>query len=509
MKENKSLVTGIIILAVVVIGYVLWVSYANKKVREVVDANLENIELWMESGGDEVTIAYDDVKVHSFSLRPRASVYKLHIKVEEQRGGREMHIALPEVVYTPKTFNMRSYKLEVLDSVTLLASDRDGEQESTLIDFSATPVLHVSEKGNGDTHYAIDVPEHISLTEASEQTDLASALKTDIAFASAPQVEWAMNSEGISLDKNAVFPQTTVTYAGELLAKIDGITLESRHSEVEGGLHRYATLAKLDNLVFAAPELQELNPISLVNDVTYTGPVGVSDDGAPLQGPQHLQLKNVAWMSGLMSVFVNGDISFEPEKEKFPTGQLSLRFDDVDAFLDYAKMQRPNTEEFLLKLRDALEQISGTTLEQGGEVTINIERKPNGRLFIGELSLEESLGLFIEMAMQLPDFSDVAPAAVEDESEAGEAAPVEEAAPISENEAMETGDNTESVTNEPISDNNEVSVEVDDANAQAEEAAVQAAEEEAQADGSAVDDLSDMPSSPEATEEAPTAAPAE
>lgn len=102
MKENKSLVTGIIILAVVVIGYVLWVSYANKKVREVVDANLENIELWMESGGDEVTIAYDDVKVHSFSLRPRASVYKLHIKVEEQRGGREMHIALPEVVYTPK-----------------------------------------------------------------------------------------------------------------------------------------------------------------------------------------------------------------------------------------------------------------------------------------------------------------------------------------------------------------------------------------------------------------------
>lgn len=465
MKENKSLVTGIIILAVVVIGYVLWVSYANKKVREVVDNSLERIEERMEASGNDVTIAYDDVKVHSFSLRPRASVYKLHVKISDPRRHREMHLALPEVVYTPKTFNMRSYKLEVLDSVTMLASDREGEQESTLIDFSVSPTLHVNEKGNGDVHYVIDVPEHISLTEASEQTDIASALKTDIAFASAPRVEWSVNKNGVGLDQSAAFPQTTVTYAGELLAEIEAMSLETRHSEVEGGLHRYATLAKLDNLVFAAPELEVLNPISLVNDVTYIGPAALGD-AEPVDGPQQLQLKNVAWMSGLMSLFANGDIKFEPEKEKLPHGQISLRFDDVDAFLDYAKSQRPKTEAFLLKVRSALEQFSGTKLEQGGAVTINVERKPNGRLFIGELSLEESLVLFIEMAMQLPDFSAPQPAAldeqeaeVEEETMTEEPAATNEDALLLEEESVMESD-VESVTNEPISEEGNVAVEV-------------------------------------------------
>lgn len=422
MKENKTLVTVGAVVAVAVLGYVLWVSYANKKVREVVDESLARLEERMEANGNEVTITYDDVKVHGFSLRPHASVYKLHMKIEDKRR-REMHLMLPELVYTPTTFDMRSYKLELLDSVTMIASER-GRQESTLIDFSMSPALHVHEQGNGDLHYAMEVPEHITLTEVAEDGDAASNDKIDISFSGRPQVEWGVNRGGISLGQKAVFPQTTVSHDSEVLARADGLSVETQHSEGAGGIHSYATLARLDNLVFSVPELKVLNPVSLVNDVAYTGPVAASGATPPVEVPHHFQLKNVAWMSGLASVFASGDVHFDPAKEKLPYGQISLRFDDVDALLDYARQQRPKTASYLLKVQDALERFSGASLEEGGSVTINLDRQPNGRLYIGELSLEESLGLFIELMIALPDFS--ADDAADDAEQADDAAVEEE-----------------------------------------------------------------------------------
>lgn len=435
MKQNKSAITTLVILAILVVGYVIWLSYANQKVREVVDSSLARIEERMEANGNDVTIAYDDVKVHGLTLRPRASLYKLHVKIVDRRA-REVHLSFPEVVYTPKTFSMRSYQLEVLDSVTMITHD-GGEQETTLVDFSSAPTLHVDRNGNDDWHYVADIPTHITLTEVGEDGDMAAAPKTDIAFASKPQVEWAVAANGISLGQKTSIPQTTVSFAGQVMAEAEGLLVETRHTAQEDGLHRYATVAKLDNLTFAAKELEVLNPINIMNDVTYTGPV--TPAGAELvEGPQHFQLKNIAWMSGLMSIFANGEVWMVPE-QKMPHGNISLRFDDIDAFFDYAKSQRPRTEKFLMKVRTALEQISGTTVEEGGSITIDLTREPNGRLYIGKLSLEEGLGLFIELMMQLPDFS--APQAVEPSMDDAETDfSTDEDLPVDEDADMDVSD---------------------------------------------------------------------
>src|SRR5688572_9010421 len=117
-NKNRSFAIVAVVLAVVVVGYVLWLSYANKKVRDVVQASAERMEQRLETDGKDATVTYDDVRVHGLSLRPRASVYKLHIKIEDSQRRSEMHVMVPEVVYTPKTFNMRSYSLEVIDSVS-------------------------------------------------------------------------------------------------------------------------------------------------------------------------------------------------------------------------------------------------------------------------------------------------------------------------------------------------------------------------------------------------------
>lgn len=454
MKENKSLVTVIIVLACVVVGYVLWVSYANKKVREVVDASLKRIEQRLEAKGNDVTITYDDLNVHSFSLRPRVSLYKMHMKITDRRG-REAHVMIPEVLYTPKTFNMRSYQVEVLDSVTLMSNKRGEEPESTLVDFSQSPVMDVDVHANGDVQYSAVVPEHISLTDVNEESDAASTKKTDINFESSPNVEWSVSEEGINLDQKALFPKTTITHGGDVLAEADGIRVETQHSLVSENVHSYAMQAELNNLNFADAELAVLNPVSIVNDVTFTGPIALNEEQAAAlkDVPSEYKLKNVAWMSGLMSLFANGSVKFDPA-EKIPHGEINLSLNDVDKFFAYVEKQRPQTKDYMLQVRDALEQLSGAAIGEGGSVTIKLQRKQEGRLYIGELNLEESIGLFIEMAMQLPDLSAPAPQAEEDAAEeitegdaAEEAAADISADDVSESEAV-TEDAAEAVATE-------------------------------------------------------------
>lgn len=418
MKENnKSFVTLIVVLAVLVIGYVLWISYANKKVREVVEASIERIENRLESKGkNEVTVSYDDVKVHGMSLRPRASVYKLHVKIEDKVRKREMHVMLPEVVYIPKTFDMHSYKLEVLDSVTVISNRAGVQQESTLIDFSRAPSVDVNQ--SKDTiAYSLYVPQNITLTDAEEMGEEA-AEKTDITFEGEPQVEWSETRDGLSLDQKAVFPATVVTQNGEVIAAIDAVSATSIHSKPAEGKISYDTLVKVENLTFADEDLQVLNPISVVNDITYTS--DIVTQGSSQDVPMHIEIKNVAWMSGLMSLFAKGELHEVPG-ENMPYGNIALRVDDMDRFLDYTAEQRPNTAEFMGKVRETMEKISGAPIAEGGEVNITITREQGGRLQIGSLSLEEALAMVLKMAMQVPDFSAPQEPAVSEEASEGEA----------------------------------------------------------------------------------------
>lgn len=437
-NKNRSFAIVAIVLAVVVVGYVLWLSYANKKVRDIVQASAERIEQKLETDGKDATVTYDDVRVHGLSLRPRASVYKLHIKIEDPQRRSEMHVMVPEVVYTPKTFNMRSYSLEIIDSVSILTTRAGRDQQNVLVDFSSSPAVHVAESEDR-LEYSMDVPTNISLTNAAETEEAASADKTDLTFDGDSVVTWSETRDGVGLDQKAVFPHLTVTHGGQQVASVESMSAETHHSAVEGGLHHYDTLLKLESLEFSDKELAVLNPVNLINEVGYTGPIQVPGQPAPASDqPLSIEVRNVAWMTGLVSVFASGNIEYQPDQEKMPYGKLAIRFDHIDRFLSYVHEQRPHTAAFLLKVRQVLEKFSGAAIEEGGTVSINLTREKGGRLQIGELSLEEALGVFIEMAMQLPDFSAEEPKAETPETEEGakaeegaeeEAGEVEESAP--------------------------------------------------------------------------------
>lgn len=405
MKENnKSFVTVIVIIAVLVVGYIIGISYANKKAREVVDANIARMEQRLAAKGTDATITYDDVKVHGMTLRPRASVYGLHVKLDDKARRRETHIAVPEVVYVPHNFFMTHYTFEAIDGVSI-TNTRRGTSEGVLLDFSSPPAVTVNEKAGEGRAYSMYVPLNITMTDTSE-TGEATADKTDVTFASEPQVSWTEDDAYNTLDQQAVFPRIVVSQNGEELASADGFTATTKHSALADGRTHYDTLVKLENLVFADEDLKVLNPVSVVNEVSYSGVVPAAEQTAEQAEPQPVDItvKNIAVMSGLMSLFANGDLHFG-SSEKMPSGKLLVRFDDLDAFLDYVSQQRPNTAAYMQKVRAALEKLSGTTIEQGGSVTINLMREANGRLEVGEMTLEEALGMFIELAMEVPDFS--------------------------------------------------------------------------------------------------------
>jgi hypothetical protein len=404
-KNNKSLVTLIVVLAVLVVGYVLWISYANKKIREVADASIAHWEQVLSAKGNNATITYDDLKVHGFSLRPRASVYKMHLKLVDPMRRREMHVMVPEVVYIPTNFRMSSYTLEALEGVSISTTRAGQDQENMLIEFSTVPALHVDEKAQGEMAYTLDLPTTISMTDA-DIVDAASADKTDVVFDAKPQVNWSIDGQGNSLDQEAIFPRTVIAHNQIEKAAADGFSAITTHRMGEAGMVTYDSLVKLDNLTFANPHLEVLNPVNVMNDISYTGPLAQTENAAVK--PVSVEIRNLAWVSGLMSLFASGEVQFDPSKEKMPYGNLNVRFDDVDTLLTYAREQQPQTEAYLAKLRQTLEQLAGAEIEQGGSVTINLQREPGGHLRVGNMSLEEALASFIGLAMELPelDFSD-------------------------------------------------------------------------------------------------------
>lgn len=473
-NNNKSLVTGVIILAVLVVGYVLWVSYANKKIREVVDSSIAQFEENLAQRGHQVSITYDDVKVHGMTLRPRASVYKVHVKMEDPRRRREVHLMMPEVVYVPKNFRMTSYALEAVEGMGVTTVNNGVNDEDLLVEFSKVPALNVQSNRDKSVDYQLNLPTTITLTDVVDGGAQEESDKLDVTFASEPNISWSTDATGATLDQHAELPRTVITENQKEMASLDSFAAITKHNAEADGRVSYNTQVKLENLVFAGAELEVLNPVNVMNDISYTGAAAGSPDAATQK--LDVDVKSIVWTSGLLGLSASGEVHLDPTQEKMPYGKLDVQLQKVDSFFAYAQQQRPDTVEFIGKLRAALEQFSGAAVEEGGDVTIMLQREPKGHLQVGNLSLEEALATVFSLAMQLPDLSASDETAVEpEEGDAAEEmvapevaaeaeeklAPVEEVAPVAEPQAEVTTQPTKPETEVEIKEGaGEVSIEM-------------------------------------------------
>lgn len=439
MAQNK-LLPVIVVGTVVVVGYVGAVTVAKNKVKQVVNTNLEMLEARLESEGHDVTLSYKDVSIHGFSLRPSATVHELHMQINDAQSQTEAVVTTPELQYYPQNFGMTSYRLEIPGeiSVSLFAPNQPREQST--LSYDATPAVDVVTGLRNEMSYQLHVPKTVVITTLTEN-ELPSATTTekdgeseetlppiDAQSAKTTRMElvqgepayvtWKTTESGALIESRTLLRNFAVNYQYDPLITAGQISFDLNQvadDTVEGN-QKVNSLLKIENLNFLT--IPVLNPVNLTNDISYTGPV--VDDKTPLKQDAKLnwQVKDMSLVTGLASVFANGDVSLQPNKERMPYGKLTLRLDDLKKLFTYLAETRPAVVENLNKIRGGLEKISGANIAAGEPATIELAREENGRLQVGKLSLEEAFAVGFEMMVYVPSVlsaNPVAPKAAEGE----------------------------------------------------------------------------------------------
>lgn len=398
---NRGVMTALIVVAVVAVVWVAATMVAENKAKSMVDRSVATLESDLSEQGREAKVSYESVDVEKFTLTPQVTLSNLVISLANSARGQDVSLEVPEVVYFPESFSMQNYRIEKRGDV-LLHKTKGGVTDSIRVSHAQSPVLHVVRNNTGSRHYQIDVPEWIAFEElTADGTGDQMTLNIDN---KASEIYWTQNAEGLIKEQQISLKNLTLVSGEEMLATIDAISFANIHqSTTEEAVHQFDSSFLVRNLQFTAPEMQALNPVDIVNEITYLGPLAHKLEQTEDTPEMRWKLKNVAWMSGLLKLYLNGNISVHPKTDKLPYGELTLRINDVDKLLGFVAEQKPETAEYLEKVETALERLSGTEVAEGETLAINLVREKNGHLGVGELTLEEALALVITVFMNAPE----------------------------------------------------------------------------------------------------------
>ncbi|MBM3618478.1 MAG: hypothetical protein FJX23_08050 [Alphaproteobacteria bacterium] len=424
--SNKKWVPVVIIGSVVAVGYVGAVTVAKNKIREVVDANLGQAEARIEARGQEATITYKDVSVHGFSLRPSAVLHGLNVKIVDPQTKNEAIVTTPEVRYVPYNFGMTNYRLEVPQNIELLSLRTNQPREQSIVSYknetvggTAFPALDVLGLPGNEHSFQLFLPKSVIITTLTETekpelaegaTELpaidAATAKTEhveLVQGEEPYITWKTSAASELIEQKVVLSKVAVNYQYDPFLTADQFTfnLQQTNKDDEAKTQQVASLFKLENLNFN--DIPVVNPVNIINDVTYTGPI-VVDEAAPLPAGAKFtwDVKEFSFITGLSSIFANGNVTVQPDKERLPYGKVALRLDDLKKLYDHLAATRPAAVAGLTKVRGALERISGANIEAGEVVNIDLVREEGGRLQVGKLSLEEALAVGFEVLVSVP-----------------------------------------------------------------------------------------------------------
>lgn len=424
--SKKKWVPVVVIGAVAVAGYVGAVTVAKHKIRTVVDANLAQAEARIEARGQEATITYKDVSVHGFSLRPSAVLHGLNIKIVDPQTKNESVITTSEVRYIPYNFGMTSYRLEVPQNIEMVNQRTAQPREQSIVSYknegstgTAFPALDVLGLPGNEHSFQLFLPKSLIVTSLTEvekpqlaegATELpainAETAKTEhieLVQGDEAYITWKTNASSQLVEQKVILSKLAVNYQYDQFFTADQFTFNLHQTGVdeEAKTQQVASLFKLENLNF--DNIPVVNPINIINDVAYSGPI-VVDENAPLPAGAKFnwEIKQFSLITGLSSAFANGNVAVQPEKERLPYGKLALRFDDLKKLFDHLAETRPAAVEGLAKVRGAVERISGANIEAGDVVNIDLAREEGGRLMVGKLSLEEAFAVGFEVLLSVP-----------------------------------------------------------------------------------------------------------
>lgn len=412
MKNTKGLAVGLGCTAAVVVLYLVGTLVAERHAKEMVDRSIAIIERNIADHGKTGKVTYKEVRIAKFQLKPMASLIEPKISINDPERERDLEISTPEIRYQPKTMDMQSYVIDLTGDVQFKSTAAEKGSEVVVMHANEQLALNVGVAADQTRNYDLYHPTELTFTKQhpeikgpmAEEEVIAPAGTVLVTFGERPVVSWSEMADGTPLNQNAVYRQVNVKINNLDFATLETASFVNKYANEEAGRQSMDVVAMLENLRLADDGAKAFNPISIVNEFTLSSPVHRNgEQGAPTDETIHWNIKNIAWMSGLLSVYMNGELHYLPKDESMPYGALTLRLVDSDKILAYAEEQYPDAKDYSASVKEALSRLSGTEIAPGTTLSIEVNREKNGRLQIGKLSLEEALAMVIGLFMHAPD----------------------------------------------------------------------------------------------------------
>ena len=451
-KSNQNLIIGLIVAVVVLVlgGTVLIQQFATQMVENSIQAFKDN----MSAQGKTAEVTYDAVKISKLTLSPKAVVNNLHAEITTAESGRKVTIDVPGLIYTPKSFTMKTYTLEISGDVKALETESGAIAGKELtFQFDTAPVVLVTAQADGSRDYVLSAPKKLTAIsrsgelaklaapavaapaveaetpaeEAAEDAaeELEEAIETDrfgLEHDGSTDITWSQAADGTLTAQNLALKNLIFTAEDAKVATADGLSLVTAHQKPDGNLHHYETTFAFANLNLVPEDLAVFNPINLVSEVVYDGPLHTQGAETQPEGEMKWQLKQMAWETGLAKLYADGIVSYEQAAENLPWGTVTLRAVDLDKLFDFLAAQAPETNVYLVKAKASIERISGVEIVAGSPVTLKVTREKGGHLTIGTKSMEEAMATVIAIMMASPE--EIEAQAKKDAAKAKDAAPM-------------------------------------------------------------------------------------
>ena len=445
-KSNQNLIIGLIVAVVVLVlgGTVLVQQFATQMVDNSIQAFKDN----MAAQGKTAEVTHDGVQISKLTLSPKAVVNNLHVELTTAESGRKVTIDVPGLVYTPKSFTMKTYTLEITGDVKALETEAGAIAGKELtFKFDTAPVVLVEAQGDGSRNYALTAPKKLTLIsrsgelsklsapaaetpaeDAAEKEAITEALtdiETDrfgLEHDGSTDITWSQAADGTLMAQNLALKNLIFTAEDSQVATADGLSLITAHQKADGDLHHYETTFAFANLNLVPEEFSVFNPINLVSEIVYDGPVYTQGADTQPAGEMKWQLKQMAWETGLAKLYADGVVSYEQAAENLPWGTVTLRAVDLDKLFDFLTAQSEETNVYLVKAKATIQRLSGVEIVPGSPVTLKLAREKGGHLSIGNLSMEEAMATVIAIMMSSPE--EIEEQAKKDAAKARDAAPM-------------------------------------------------------------------------------------
>lgn len=316
----------------------------------------------------------------------------------------ETTIATGEAILRPSSLRLDRVKVELAQPIDILETGKPAVQITP-----QTPIfIHASEGAidNVPLHQVnIEWPQQLTVAQPEKEKSWVlnwnPGAKTDIAF-----------TEGEGAKKNSLLMQAgNIRITGgdaQELATISTVNIDFDADEKADGELHATYKAEVRDINAVQEEPLPFAPYNLVLDMQMDGRFN-APAAAPVEGgvanevasDATMKINNVSFSGTDMEAKLTADLNFKPG-ELLPAGKGNFSFINFAGILDHLRAQQKLDAKNEALLGALVQRITGKSLAESRDLSVDFERVRGGSFKIGQSSFEELMAVVLTGGRGLP-----------------------------------------------------------------------------------------------------------